>query len=87
MSAADAEIATQKIEKKPLGKETLDKHPCVKNLSTVKSAKGAVLPYRHNLERHRYEGFSPFRLKCRKTAPTITHFVNVNLAKPDLPVI
>ena len=37
------EIANQKLEKKPLGKETIDGHPCVKNQSTVKSPKGVVL--------------------------------------------
>ena len=83
LSAADAEIATQKIEKKPLGKETLDKHPCVKNLSTVKSAKGTVLLTATTWNATDMKDF-PIQIEMKENGnSTIMHFINVNLAKPD----
>jgi hypothetical protein len=83
LGAADAEIATQKIEKKALGKETMDGHPCVRNQSTVKSAKGTVLLQATTWNASDLKDF-PIQIEMKENGnSTIMHFMNVNLANPD----
>jgi hypothetical protein len=83
LSAADAEIANQKLEKKPLGKETLDGHACVKNQSTVKSSKGAVLMQATTWNATDMNDF-PIQIELKESGnSTIIHFMNVKLAMPD----
>jgi len=83
LSGTDAEIASQKLEKKELGKETIDKHPCVKNLATVKTARGAVLLQATTWNATDMNGF-PIQIEMKENGfSTIMHFMNVNLVKPD----
>ena len=83
LTAADAEIANQKLEKKALGKETLDNHPCVRNLSTVRSPKGAVLLQATTWNATDLKDF-PLQIELKENGfSTIMHFMNVNLVKPD----
>ncbi|HWC60829.1 MAG TPA: hypothetical protein VHC44_14130 [Verrucomicrobiae bacterium] len=83
MSPVDAEIANQKLEKKPLGKETFDGHPCVRNLSTVKSPRGAVLLTATTWNATDLKDF-PIQIEMKENGnSTIMHFMNVKLGKPD----
>jgi len=83
LSAADAEIATQKVEKKALGKETMDGHPVVRNQSTVKSAKGTVLLQATTWNATDMKDF-PLQIEMKESGNSTTmHFINVNLAKPN----
>ena len=82
LSAEDAQIAAQKLEKKPLGKETLDGHACGKNLSTVKSSKGAVLVQATTWNATDLKDF-PLQIEIKEGGnTTVMHFQNVNLTKP-----
>jgi hypothetical protein len=82
LAAEDAQIAAQKLEKKPVGKETLDGHACVKNLSTVKSSKGAVLLQAYTWNASDLKDF-PIQVEIREGGnTTVMHFQNVNLTKP-----
>jgi hypothetical protein len=91
MAAEDSQIASQKLEKRPVGKETLDGHACVKNLSTVKSSKGAVLLQATTWNAADLKDF-PIQVEIKEGGnTTIMHFQNVNLSKPapalfDVPV-
>ena len=83
LSASDADIATQKLEKKALGKETIDGHACVKNQSTVKSARGAVLLQATTWNAADLKDF-PIQVELKEGGnSTIMHFMNVKLAMPD----
>jgi hypothetical protein len=83
LSAADADIAGQKVEKKALGKETMDGHPCVRNQSTVKNAKGTVLLQATTWNASDLKDF-PIQIEMKENGSSTTmHFMNVNLAKPD----
>jgi len=83
LSAADAEIANQKLEKKPLGKETIDGHACVKNQTTVKSSKGAVLLQATTWNAADMKDF-PIQIELKESGNiTIMHFLNVKLVSPD----
>jgi hypothetical protein len=83
LSPEDAQIAGQKLERKPLGRETLDGHPCVKNLSTVKSSKGAVLIQATTWNATDLRDF-PIQIQTAENGnTTVMHFQSVNLAKPD----
>ncbi len=83
LAAEDSQIATQKLEKKPLGHETLDGHACVKNLSTVKSSKGAVLLQAYTWNAADLKDF-PLQVEIREGGnTTVMHFQNVNLTKPN----
>jgi len=83
LTTEDAEAATQKLEKKPLGKETIDNHLCVKNLSTVKNAKGAVLLQATTWNATDMKDF-PLQIELKENGfSTIMHFMKVNLAMPD----
>ena len=82
LSAEDAQIASQKLEKTPLGKETLDGHACVKNPSTVKSSKGAVLIQATTWNATDLKDF-PIQIEIKEGGNTsIMHFQNINLTKP-----
>jgi hypothetical protein len=83
LSPVDAEIANQKLEKKPLGNETMDGHPCVRNQTIVRSAKGAVLLQATTWNASDMKDF-PLQIQMTDSGnSTILHFINVNLAKPD----
>jgi hypothetical protein len=83
LSAEDALIATQRVEKKPLGREAIDGHACVKNFSTVRSQKGAVLIQATTWNAADLKDF-PIQIEMKESGNTTTmHFQNVNLAKPD----
>jgi hypothetical protein len=83
LAAEDAQIASQKLEKKPLAKETIDGHPCVKNLSTVKSSKGAVLVQATTWNATDLKDF-PLQVEIREGGNTTAmHFKNVNFTRPD----
>jgi hypothetical protein len=83
MAIEDTQIASQKVEKKPLGHETIDGHACVKNLSTVKSQKGAVLIQATTWNAADLKDF-PIQIEIKESGNiTMMHFQNVNLAKPD----
>jgi len=83
LTAADTEIATQKLEKKALGKETMDNHPVVRNLSTVRSSRGAVLLQATTWNATDMKDF-PLQIELKENGfSTIMHFMNVNLVKPD----
>jgi hypothetical protein len=83
MAIEDTQIASQKVEKKPLGHETVDGHACVKNLSTVKSQKGAVLIQATTWNAADLKDF-PIEIEIKESGNiTMMHFQNVNLAKPD----
>src|SRR5882724_4984662 len=83
MAIEDTQIASQKVEKKPLGHETVDGHACVKNLSTVKSQKGAVLIQATTWNAADLKDF-PIQIEIKESGnTTVMHFQNVNLAKPD----
>jgi hypothetical protein len=83
LTAADAEIANQKLEKKLLGKETIDGHACVKNQTTVKSPKGAVLLEATTWNATDLKDF-PIQIEMKESGnSTIMHFMNVKLVTPD----
>lgn len=83
LNAEDTEIANQKLEKKPLGKETIDGHACVKNQTTVKSARGAVLLQATTWNATDLKDF-PIQIELKENGNiTIMHFKNVGLVKPD----
>lgn len=83
LSASEAEVANQKLEKKELGKETIDKHPCVKNLATVKTSRGAVVLQATTWNATDMNGF-PVQIEMKENGfSTVMHFMNVNLVKPD----
>ena len=83
LTAADSDIANQKLEKKVLGKETIDNHPCVKNQTTVKSAKGVVLLQANTWNATDLKDF-PIQVELKENGnTTIMHFMNVNLVQPD----
>ena len=82
LSTEDAQVAAQKLEKKPLGKETLDGHACVKNLSTVKSSKGSVLVQATTWNATDLKDF-PIQIEIKEGGNTsVMHFQNINLTKP-----
>ena len=83
LSPVDAEIANQKLEKKPLGKETIDGHACVRNQTVVRSPKGAVLLQATTWNAADLKDF-PIQIQMTDSGnSTILHFMNVTLAKPD----
>lgn len=83
LSGSDVDIATQKLEKKPLGKETIDGHACVKNQSTVKNSRGAVLLQATTWNAADLKDF-PIQIELKEGGnSTIMHFMNVKLAIPD----
>ena len=83
LSAADAQIAGQKLEKKPLGNETIDGHACVKNVSTVKTAKGAVLLQATTWNAADLKDF-PVQIEIKEGGNiSVLHFQNINLTKPN----
>jgi hypothetical protein len=82
LSPEDAQVAAQKLEKKPLAKETIDGHACVKNLSTVKSSKGTVLVQATTWNAPDLKDF-PIQIEIKEGGNTsVMHFQNVNLSKP-----
>jgi hypothetical protein len=82
LAAEDFQVAAQKIEKKPLARETLDGHACVKNLSTVKSSKGTVLVQATTWNAADLKDF-PLQIEINEGGnTTVMHFQNVNLTKP-----
>jgi hypothetical protein len=82
LSVEDAQIANQKLEKKPLGKETIDGHACVKNFSTVKSTKGAVLLQAVTWNAADLKDF-PVQIQTQENGnTTLMHFQQISLAKP-----
>jgi hypothetical protein len=83
LSIEDSELAKQKMEKKPLGRETIDGHACVKNLSTVKSPKGTVLLQAFTWNAADLKDF-PVQIETKENgSTTIMHFQQVTLATPD----
>ena len=83
LAVEDAQIASQKVEKRPLGRETIDGHACVKNLSTVKSSKGSVLIQATTWNAADLKDF-PIQIEMKEGAnATVMHFQNVNFTKPD----
>lgn len=83
LSGSDADVATQKLEKKPLGKETIDGHPCVRNQSTVKSARGAVLLQATTWNATDLKDF-PIQMELKENGNSTTmHFMNVKLVTTD----
>lgn len=84
LDPADAQVASQKVERKALGRETMDGHPCIKNLSTVKSAKGTVLIQATTWNATDLKDF-PLQIQTTESGnTTIMHFQSVNLTKPDI---
>jgi hypothetical protein len=82
LAAEDAQIASQKLEKKPLGRETIDGHACVKNFSTIKSPKGAVLLQAVTWNAADLKDF-PVQIQTQENGnTTMMHFQQVTLAKP-----
>jgi|SRR6185437_4171846 len=83
LTAEDSQLTGQRIEKKPISRETLDGHVCVKNFSTVKNLKGAVLIQATTWNAIDLKGF-PVQIEVTENGrTTIMHFMNVNLARPD----
>ena len=83
ISPADAEIANQKLEKKSLGKETIDGHACVKNQVIVRSSRGAVLLQATTWNAADLKDF-PIQIEMKDAGNSTTlHFKNVGLVKPD----
>jgi hypothetical protein len=83
LSKEDVQLASQHVEKKPLGRETVDGHACVKNLSTVRNSKGTVLIQANTWNATDLKDF-PIQIETRENGnTTVMHFQNVNLAKPD----
>ncbi|HWD91423.1 MAG TPA: hypothetical protein VG938_03650 [Verrucomicrobiae bacterium] len=82
LAVEDAQIASQKLEKKPLGRETVDGHACVKNYSTVKSPKGAVLLQAVTWNAADLKDF-PVQIQTQENGnTTLMHFQQISLAKP-----
>jgi hypothetical protein len=82
LASEDTQIATQKLEKKPLGRETVDGHACVKNYSTVKTLKGAVLLQAVTWNAADLKDF-PVQIQTQENGnTTLMHFQQISLAKP-----
>jgi hypothetical protein len=83
LSPTDAEVANQKLEKKALGKETIDGHACVKNQLVVRSPKGAVLLQATTWNASDLKDF-PVQIQMQDGGNSTTlHFMNISLVKPD----
>lgn len=83
LAVEDAQFAAQRVEKRALGRETVDGHACVKNLSTVKSSKGVPLLQATTWNAADLKDF-PIQIEMREGGnATVMHFQNVNLTKPD----
>ncbi|HXS69413.1 MAG TPA: hypothetical protein VN761_11250 [Candidatus Polarisedimenticolia bacterium] len=79
----DTQAGAEKLERKPLGKETIDGHPCVKNLSTVKTLKGTPLMQAVTWNATDLKEF-PLRIETKENGnTTVMRFQQVNLNKPD----
>jgi hypothetical protein len=71
-----------KVEKTPLGKETLDGHPCVKNRVTVRGAGGSVLQAT-TWNATDLRGF-PIQIEMKQKQDTVRiHFTQVRFARVD----
>jgi hypothetical protein len=72
-----------KIEKKPVGQETVDGHPCAKNLVTVKDEKGSVVLTATTWNASDLKEF-PVQIATKENDDTtIMHFRQPKLAPPD----
>jgi len=81
LTAEDSQA--QKLERKPLGKGTIDGHACVKNLSVVKNAKGTPLLQAVTWNATDLKDF-PIQIETNENGNiTVMHFQQVNLVKPD----
>ena len=79
---ADAIDKNTKIEKTPLGKETVEGHPCVKNKVVVKSDKGQILEAT-TWNATDLKDF-PVKIESREQENTsVIRFTDVQLSKPD----
>ena len=71
-----------KLEKSPLGKDTLDSHPCLKNKVVVKSTKGQVLEA-VTWNATDLKDF-PIQIEMKEKDNTVRmHFTDVRFVKPD----
>jgi hypothetical protein len=83
ISNEDAQLTSQRVEKKALGRETIDGHACVKNLSTVKSPKGVVLLQATTWNAADLKEF-PVKIETRENGnTTVMHFQQVTMGRPD----
>ena len=83
LSAEDADLANEKLTRIPIGKETIDAHPCVKNHSVVKNAKGVVLIEAVTWNATDLQNF-PIQIEVKENGNTsVTHFQSVSFARPD----
>jgi hypothetical protein len=83
LATEDTLVASERVEKKALGRETIDGHACVKNLSTIRSSKGTMLLQATTWNATDLKDF-PIQLEMKEGGnTTIMHFQNVNLNKPD----
>jgi hypothetical protein len=81
---AETEAAEKglKLEKSPLGKDTLDGHPCVKNTVVVKSGGGAVLEA-VTWNATDLKDF-PIQIEMKEKDKTVSmHLTDVRFVKPD----
>jgi len=85
MSPEDANASGQnlKVERTPLGKETVDSHPCVKNRVLIKDPKGALVVEATTWNASDLKDF-PVQIATRENEnTTIMRFRDIKLAKPD----
>lgn len=79
---ADAFAKGLKLEKTPLGKETLDGHACVKNKVVVKDAKGPVLQAVAWNAADQKD--FPLQIEMKQKENTVRmHFTQLQFTKPD----
>jgi hypothetical protein len=86
MSKEDVASSTQalKVEKIPLGKQTVDGHACTKNHVVVKDVKGAVLLDATTWNAADQKDF-PLQIETKEGGNTsVLHFQQVNFARPDV---
>jgi hypothetical protein len=79
----DPNAAGLKLTRNALGRETIDGHACVKNLSVVRNQKGAALIQAVTWNATDLQNF-PLKIEMQENGLISSmHFTQVNLAKPD----
>ncbi len=83
LSVEDSDLAGLKLTRTPLGRETVDKHPCVKNHSVVKDQKNGTVFDGTTWNATDMQNF-PLQIQMKESGNTTTiHFQQVSFTRPD----
>jgi len=83
LTAEDSDLAGLKLTRTPIGRETVDKHPCVKNHSVVKDQKNGTVFDGTTWNATDMQNF-PLQIQMKENGNTTTiHFQQVSFTRPD----